>query len=193
MYRIGTTLTRPLESRCFAKQVRNLSTRRSFQQKRSNVLPIGAVFTTLLGGAAFVHLSSPTRLDSSAACLETDSRPNQSNDKESLTSLFRSYVVYSACSLPSLVDAAPSIISAAESIPGVKQLAQALIRFTFFDQVRSYESLWLSFLLSTTHRPCLTSRIISSSLVVIVPPKHFRSSNGSKKMAPEHFLLTAWK
>ena len=55
-----------------------------------------------------------------------------------LTSLLRSYFVFSVCSVPAFVDWSPHIISFMTSVPGLKQLAEALVRRSFFAQVRSY-------------------------------------------------------
>lgn len=52
-----------------------------------------------------------------------------------LSVLFRSYLVYSMCSMPLLVDWSPSILSALSSIPGIKQVTELFIRHTFFSQV----------------------------------------------------------
>ena len=54
------------------------------------------------------------------------------------TSLLRSYFVYSVCSVPVFVDWSQYIISFMTSVPGLKQLAGALIRRSFFAQVRIY-------------------------------------------------------
>lgn len=52
-----------------------------------------------------------------------------------LSSLFRSYIVYSMCSVPMLIDWSPSILSALSSVPGIKQVTEVVVRHTFFDQV----------------------------------------------------------
>lgn len=54
-----------------------------------------------------------------------------------LSELVRAYVVYSLCSVPFLVDWSPTVLSVLTSIPGVKQITEAIIRITFFDQVRT--------------------------------------------------------
>ena len=53
----------------------------------------------------------------------------------SLGSFVRAYTVYTICSVPSLVDASPRILSFLTSIPGIKQITEAFVRITFFDQV----------------------------------------------------------
>jgi proline dehydrogenase len=52
-----------------------------------------------------------------------------------LSKLFTSYVVYSACSIPGLVEASPVLLASCASIPGLRQLTEAFIRATFFKQV----------------------------------------------------------
>ena len=54
-----------------------------------------------------------------------------------LRQLLTSYVVYSMCSIPGLVDASPALVAFCTSIPGLRQLTEAFVRATFFTQVRS--------------------------------------------------------
>ncbi|KAI0038960.1 FAD-linked oxidoreductase [Auriscalpium vulgare] len=49
-----------------------------------------------------------------------------------LIKLIRSYVVYTMCSVPALVDYSPSILEFLTSIPGIKQITEAFVRVTFF-------------------------------------------------------------
>ena len=53
----------------------------------------------------------------------------------SLGSYVRAYTVYTICSVPALVDASPRFLSFLTSIPGIKQITEAFVRITFFDQV----------------------------------------------------------
>jgi proline dehydrogenase len=53
----------------------------------------------------------------------------------SLGSSVRAYTVYAMCSFPALVDASPRLLSFLTSIPGIKQITEAFVRITFFDQV----------------------------------------------------------
>lgn len=57
-----------------------------------------------------------------------------------LSKLLTSYVVYSACSIPGLVEASPALLSFCTSIPGLRQLTEAFVRATFFKQVVSFVS-----------------------------------------------------
>ncbi|KAJ7599312.1 FAD-linked oxidoreductase-like protein [Mycena floridula] len=61
---------------------------------------------------------------------------SQSRDDENkLTVAIRAYIVYSMCSFPTLVDMAPRILEICSSIPGLKQISEAIsVRVTFFNQ-----------------------------------------------------------
>jgi proline dehydrogenase len=69
----------------------------------------------------------------------TTTMNNATQSSQDLTSastgaLFRGLVVYSALSFPSFVDASPTILKVATSIPIVKQVALTVVRHTFFKQ-----------------------------------------------------------
>ncbi|KAF9074034.1 FAD-linked oxidoreductase-like protein [Rhodocollybia butyracea] len=51
-----------------------------------------------------------------------------------LGSLIRAYIVYSICSFPTFVDAAPKLLEVLMGIPIVRNITEALVRVTFFDQ-----------------------------------------------------------
>ncbi|KAI0307413.1 FAD-linked oxidoreductase-like protein [Multifurca ochricompacta] len=51
-----------------------------------------------------------------------------------LSKLVTSYVVYSMCSIPGLVEASPALLAFCTSIPGLRQLTEAFVRATFFTQ-----------------------------------------------------------
>ena len=63
----------------------------------------------------------------------------------SLGSFVRAYTVYAMCSVPALVDASPRLLSFLTSIPGIKQITEAFVRITFFDQV------WFKYYLVLIH------------------------------------------
>ena len=92
----------------------------------------------LLGGGTLALLglsaiSSPIHADSD---VEDGALPSQ-RPPPPLRELVRTYIVYSLCSIPGLVDYAPSILSALLSVPGLGALTEAAVRATFFAQVRS--------------------------------------------------------
>jgi hypothetical protein len=53
-----------------------------------------------------------------------------------LRELLRTYVVYGICSFPTIVDSSSTILSTLLSIPIVDKITEAVVRVTFFDQVR---------------------------------------------------------
>ncbi|CAE6499008.1 unnamed protein product [Rhizoctonia solani] len=58
-----------------------------------------------------------------------------------LGSLARSYLVYSLCSVPPLVNHSPSILNTCANIPGLRELSEAVVRRTFFAQFVGGDSL----------------------------------------------------
>ena len=71
----------------------------------------------------------------------TGDEPEHASKKDTrptFGSLIRAYTVYSMCSVPVLVDASPKILSALSSVPVIRQITEAFVRVTFFDQVRHF-------------------------------------------------------
>lgn len=100
--------------------------------------PIG-VRTVLGVGVGVTTAFAFSRLGSSDVYADTSNDINiedPSIRNTPLTSLLRSYFVFSVCSVPAFVDWSPQIISFMTSIPGLKQLTAALVRRSFFAQVR---------------------------------------------------------
>ncbi|TCD71433.1 hypothetical protein EIP91_010139 [Steccherinum ochraceum] len=83
-------------------------------------------------GTAYI-LIRPINLD---APPEDEEQQGSSSQRKPtpLSALVRSYVVYTACSIPGLVDWSPNILAACMAVPGLKQLTEAVVRATFFDQ-----------------------------------------------------------
>jgi proline dehydrogenase len=63
--------------------------------------------------------------------------PSREHIPTPLPGLLTSYVVYSMCSIPGLVDASPAVLAFCMAIPGLRQLTEAFVGATFFKQVRS--------------------------------------------------------
>lgn len=63
------------------------------------------------------------------------SPPSTERAPTPLSKLVTSYVVYSLCSIPGLVDASPALLAFCTSVPGLRQLTEAFVRATFFTQV----------------------------------------------------------
>ncbi|KAG8988197.1 hypothetical protein FRB93_004144 [Tulasnella sp. JGI-2019a] len=85
---------------------------------------------TLPLGALLVTITPPTAATDESTTEAIDKSPT----KTSMSALIRTYVVYSICSIPPLVTYAPAVLSFCQSIPGLKQIAEAFVRVTFFDQ-----------------------------------------------------------
>ena len=77
-------------------------------------------------------------------------RPDSDPDQPPLTSLLRAYLVFSLCSFPSLVDASPRVLSFLSTIPVLREVSEAFLRITFFDQVCISSSFSLSSILNMT-------------------------------------------
>jgi hypothetical protein len=60
---------------------------------------------------------------------------DQTRPPTPLRELIRTYVVYSLCSFPTLVDWSPQILETLMKIPIVSNITEAVVRVTFFDQV----------------------------------------------------------
>lgn len=82
--------------------------------------------------AVLAHLQSPVYAD---ATLADEMELGVQRKDTPLSTLIRSYFVYTACSFPALVDMSPKILSVLMSIPGLKQITEVVVRYTFFDQV----------------------------------------------------------
>ncbi|KAF8588483.1 FAD-linked oxidoreductase [Ramaria rubella] len=66
------------------------------------------------------------------ASLESDSR--NPRRRTALSSLLRSYLVYTFCSIPDIVDYSPTLLATLTTIPGIKNVTEAVVRSTFFAQ-----------------------------------------------------------
>lgn len=96
--------------------------------------------TSVVGSTLLASTASTIRLDTASNASKSAAEAPSGKERdvdESLFSLARAYVVYSACSIPALVDNAPTILGTLQSIPIVRNIASAVIRYTFFDHVGS--------------------------------------------------------
>ncbi|KAJ7072623.1 FAD-linked oxidoreductase [Mycena amicta] len=110
-------LPRPLLRPANFVGVRHASTTSTASPRRKLALATGGVLAASLGFGSKVYLDS-----------------SSPQDKPSFGTLLRTYVVYSMCSIPALVDNAPWLLETFSGIPGLKWVTQALVRVTFFDQ-----------------------------------------------------------
>lgn len=126
--------------------LRTLSTHAPPRQFSHNAYPRRLYSLGLASGVlvatslVVVHSQSAIHADTEASA--TPSPP--------LTSLVRSYVVYAMCSIPSLVDWSPTILSTCLSVPGVRTITEVFVRVTFFDQVSSQRDSSHNFELQST-------------------------------------------
>lgn len=91
-----------------------------------------------MGASTFVQ---DARAGTAAAATSGANTASSSSSKRSdlpptsLSELVRTYVVFAFCSVPTLVEWAPAILAALTAVPGVRQVTEAAVRATFFDQV----------------------------------------------------------
>ncbi|OBZ80094.1 Proline dehydrogenase 1, mitochondrial [Grifola frondosa] len=93
---------------------------------------IGLASGAIVAASLFYgHTQSTIHADAALA----NERANLSErPRTPLSTLIRTYVVYAMCSIPPLVDYSPAILAALLSIPGIKQITEAAVRITFFNQ-----------------------------------------------------------
>ncbi|KAJ6459606.1 FAD-linked oxidoreductase [Mycena sanguinolenta] len=100
----------------------------------------GRKIALVSGGAALglaTLFASKLHADSAAAMtFPATSKPKRDDDtiRSPFGTLVRTYVVYTMCSFPSLVDNAPWLLQTFSSIPGLRLITEAIVRVTFFDQ-----------------------------------------------------------
>ena len=106
-------------------------------------LSVGTLLT-----ASSIFLASTVYGDSTSDEPEHASRKGT---RPTFGSLIRAYTVYSMCSVPVLVDASPKILSTLSSVPVIRQIMEAFVRVTFFDQVRHFRYSTLELTLTFIH------------------------------------------
>ncbi|KAI9065797.1 FAD-linked oxidoreductase [Trametes sanguinea] len=99
-------------------------------------ISLGLVSGVVLGTTAFAYdaragLTALSQQDERVKSLGEDTpKPSSTSTSE----LLRTYAVFSFCSVPVLVDWAPSILAALSAVPGLRQLTEVVVRATFFNQ-----------------------------------------------------------
>jgi len=91
----------------------------SYRRSHRPLAGIAAVSGGLLLAAGSVHADNS----------------EQTVTRQPLGHLIRSYVVFTMCSISPMVDYSPKILNFLTSIPGVRQITEAAVRATFFNQV----------------------------------------------------------
>ncbi|KAJ7649533.1 FAD-linked oxidoreductase [Mycena polygramma] len=117
-------------------------------------LGLGAFMTSKLHGdsVAFPATSKPKR--------------DEGAIRSSFGTLLRTYVVYTMCSIPALVDNAPWLLETFTSIPGLRWITEVIVRVTFFDQFVGGDSVTETLPLLHTMRSDKTGTIFSYSVEV---------------------------
>ncbi|CCM03712.1 uncharacterized protein FIBRA_05858 [Fibroporia radiculosa] len=100
---------------------------RASHRARVGLITGAVLATSLLAG----NVTSPIHADAEQS---DNLRSESARPQTPLSALVRSYIVYSICSVPAIVDWSPTILSVLFSLPGIRQIAQAVVRVTFFDQ-----------------------------------------------------------
>ncbi|KAF5356255.1 hypothetical protein D9756_004340 [Leucocoprinus leucothites] len=163
-------------SRLSRLPLRHASAAHSSYRKRSRPLAgIAAVSGGLLLAAGYVH----------ADYLEDNVT------KQPLGQLIRSYAVFSMCSIPPLVDYSPKILSILTGIPGVRQITEAIVRVTFFNQFCGGDTVEDTLPLLRALRRANRGALLNYS--VEVDPASVTSNSGtgavSKDDLPHKFLI----
>jgi proline dehydrogenase len=89
---------------------------------------------TLAASALYVTNSTVIFSEPDPAAAEDKSRELR-REPPPLSELVRTYIVYSMCSFPTLVDWSPALLHFFTSIPGLKQITETIVYDTFFLQV----------------------------------------------------------
>ena len=97
----------------------------------------GLASTALAGASLYAYKNVPVVHADSESREKTGHLSEPRTKNEPLSELLRAYIVYSLCSVPFLVDWSPTILSTLMAIPVLKQITEAVVRVTFFDQVSS--------------------------------------------------------
>ncbi|KAI0791689.1 FAD-linked oxidoreductase-like protein [Abortiporus biennis] len=88
--------------------------------------------SSIILASSFLYSQLQSPLHADTELYEQDRRAKRSPTP--ITNLIRTYVVYTACSFPSLIDSSPKILATLFSIPVLRQITEAFVRITFFDQ-----------------------------------------------------------
>jgi len=104
-------------------------------RRRISILSGGLLLTLGVGLSPFYPSSLLADSSTTHQQRQLVSYTMDDTTKSSLAALVRSYFVYTMCSVPMLVDNSPKILKVLTSIPGVRQITEAFVRITFFEQV----------------------------------------------------------
>ena len=96
---------------------------------------LGIASGVAVGGTIFVQDAQAGAKELAEIHAQNKAETGRERISSPLSSLIRTYVVYSFCSIPTLVDWSPAILETFFSIPGLQGITEAVVRATFFGQV----------------------------------------------------------
>ncbi|KAJ6581555.1 FAD-linked oxidoreductase-like protein [Mycena capillaripes] len=127
----------------------------------------------------------------SATSVTFPSNPRAKREGEAIRSSFgtlvRTYVVYTMCSIPALVDNAPWLLETFSSIPGLRWITRAIVRVTFFDQFVGGDSATETLPLLHNLRSANTGALLSYS--VEVGEAEATAGSGSARKSPHKAVI----
>ena len=113
---------------------------RSRLARFGRAIGLGSVAATTFGALTFVEDAWQGTKELETLRARNGERAARERTLDPLGALLRTYVVYSFCSWPSLVDWAPATLDAAFAVPGLRSVAERVVRATFFGQVGVVEA-----------------------------------------------------
>ncbi|KAJ7223277.1 FAD-linked oxidoreductase [Mycena pura] len=148
------------------------------------------------GGAALglaALIGSKMHADAAAAAalplaVRQDDDPERKG-RDSLRALVRTYVVYSLCSIPALVDNAPWLLETFSRIPGLKRITEALVRATFFDQFVGGDSAAETLPLLKVLRTANTGALFAYSVEVDEAQATATAAAGASQSSPHKAIV----
>ncbi|KAF5369423.1 hypothetical protein D9758_002602 [Tetrapyrgos nigripes] len=125
--------------RCFSRQFGRRHASSHSGRSTTTTLSLRRSFRAGLTGGVLAFVAAGVfginhiRADSQAHAYD-DQDKLDGMSKDSIGVLLRTYIVYSMCSIPGLIDVAPKMLDVLTSIPVAREITQAFVRITFFDQ-----------------------------------------------------------
>ncbi|KAF7367645.1 Proline dehydrogenase [Mycena sanguinolenta] len=153
----------------------------------------GRKIALVSGGAALglvTLFASKLHADSATAItFPASSKPKRDDEaiRSSFGTLVRTYVVYTMCSIPSLVDNAPWLLHTFSSVPGLRWITEAIVRVTFFDQFVGGDSAAETLPLLNTLRTANTGTLFAYS--VEVDEAEAMAAGSSSKPSPHKAIV----
>ncbi|KAJ7259683.1 FAD-linked oxidoreductase-like protein [Mycena rebaudengoi] len=142
-------------------------------------LGLGTLWTSRISADSAAALSLPITPTSDGG-----DDPAQSTFR----TLLRTYVVYSMCSMPALVDNAPRLLEVFTSVPGLRWITEALVRITFFDQFVGGDSAAETLPLLHRLRSANTGTLFAYS-VEVDEAEAMAASSGASRSSPHKAIV----